>query len=578
MVGTQQRISSGASWTLDQIRDEVESMFGSAHVLPSGWHVRDVRRQGAAAVQLELGPASGKSVLLEWHERGDQPIPAFLEGPRYAVAYGDGPNAWPLDDPETPADLKSSMARACELLALPPRAVSLTQAMPERRAAAREVPFTPARFQEWAAGFLRPGTDVSDGWRVEKIVPYGPEEMTVFLARAGEMYKVEIKVRLRQDDLDAAERTSTLDVFYRTPEGRRADASREQSHARTARAVAVLLRSHERDLRFIPDPLLALAQTCEEGAVSACLPDLPGHAAGWVPADVMHAVIEGAAAGGKILRLMGGEPLRAPWTADLIRAANDAGFRRVDISTSLADLADAALAARVVEHIPGDFRFIAPLQGADAESHDLAVGRAGDFEAQLAALQNLRPLLEPDGRGAVVMRTTLTPETLERAPAIAALVRRLGVAWGVALAEPPPTTPVKRYRAEVVSMTDAVAAMYPQDAWIVAPLAPAALTPCVALAHQERSGHRLITVESLDARYGMKPPPGPRTTCPGEEHCALAGVCPRSVAAVYADETGLQELQPVRPEQLSALPDADAIASFLRRVPGDHHASFQRRT
>lgn len=234
MVATQQGSPGGASSTLDHIRHEVESMLGSAHVLPSGWQVRGVRRQSAASIQLELGPASGKGVLLEWHERGEQPIPAFLEGPRYAVAYGDGPDAWPLDDPDTPSELKSSMARACELLALPPRMVSLAEAAPAQGGSAREVAFTPDRFREWTGGLLRPGTHVAAGWRVERVVPYGPGEMAIFLEQPGEQYKVEIKVRPRADDLAAAERTPSLDVFYRTPRGRRADDSREIAHAAAA--------------------------------------------------------------------------------------------------------------------------------------------------------------------------------------------------------------------------------------------------------------------------------------------------------------------------------------------------------
>ena len=552
---------------LAEIRDGVQSMFAAARVLPPGWRVRDVRREGRASVLLDVGPEQGPGVLLEWHERGDDPIPAFLEGPRYAVGYRQGPNAWALDDADTPAELKSAVARACELLALPPRPVPLEED-PLSARHAREVAFTPERFRTWLDDFLPAGAELARGWRVHTVAPFGPGQMAVSFAHPEEGFRVQLDVRPRRSDLPAAGRTPSLDVLYRTPLGRRADEAREATHASLAAELVLRFQASERGVRFVPAPPPGAEALTRSGrAATLALPDVGREPGAGLPWDVRQALQEATDAGAVILRVCGRDPLRAPWIEELLELVRSAGFDELQLHTSLADLADATLAARVVEAMPARFRLVAPLQGASAAEHDAAVGSEGDLAALQAALGHLKPLLAMRSGGGVTLQTTLTPAILEQGLAgIAALARSLGVAWQVRLAEPPPRTPVKRYREQVVSMTDAVMAVYPQDAWALAALPAQQVVPCVALAHQRRSGHPLLTAATVTARLRaleLEPVEGPRERCPAEVHCALARACPRSVPAVYADETGLGELQAVVAADIAELADADAIAAAL---------------
>ena len=392
MLSTQHHRPTTASLT--SVRDAVEGFLGDAELLPEGWHVRDVRRTGASSVVLDIGPETDRGVLIEWHERGDAPIPAFLEGPRYAVAYRSGPNAWSLDDPETPAPLKSAVARACELLALPPIDVDLSDRRDASGAGHREMAFTPDRFRGWLNGLLPVGAELASGWHLDRVLPFEPGAMGLLLRSASEpsLPAVQLDVRPTAANQPAAGRTHSLDVFYRTPHGHRADGSREALHAQLAHALTLVLEAGEDGLRWVAAPgARALTPAGRRSAVTIRCHETPRgggepRIADAIRDEMARAIVAGATA----LRLVGGDPLAHPSIRELLEDIRDGGVDALHVRTPATDLADPKVAPQVLDALPGDACVEIPLHSADATRHDTAAGVPGNFDRIPAAARACR--------------------------------------------------------------------------------------------------------------------------------------------------------------------------------------------
>ena len=108
------------------------------------------------------------------------------------------------------------------------------------------------------------------------------------------------------------------------------------------------------------------------------------------------------------------------------------------------------------------------------------------------------------------------------------------------------------------------------------------ILPCIAVQHQEKTGHALLTPRRLEQRAtdpagtfyrsaGFEQSGGARsvvftavtTPCPHRDSCALASVCPGKVYALYGDIHGLDELQPIDRERIAQLDEGEGVLTYL---------------
>ena len=295
------------------------------------------------------------------------------------------------------------------------------------------------------------------------------------------------------------------------------------------------------------------------------------------------------AAGTRVLRINGIEPLAAAYLFDLLAVARASGFTEYEVHSTCRPLADPALAARLVEALGPRYRIMVPVYGSTAATHDAVVGVDGAFDSLQTALGNLRRLGASGDR--VHFQTVATRENLRDLPAIGRLVAGLvgGPAqafgrWRVHLPFPSGGPDAEAAYARVaVSMTELLDALYAPGArarWDL--LEPGEVLPCVALRHQDATGHELLAPSRLHRapslaanRYlgsriakstggGSKEHPAVGTLgCPHRLSCALGSSCRGEVYELYARRFGLGELRPVTPRQVDALPSPRARARRL---------------
>ena len=125
-----------------------------------------------------------------------------------------------------------------------------------------------------------------------------------------------------------------------------------------------------------------------------------------------------------------------------------------------------------------------PIYGSNPTVHDGQSGKPGAFDDVMAAVDNLRDLM---GEGALIFSTVLTQQNLHDVVGMQDLVKPLGRWWEVHLPFPN-TSNADRYRDVSVRFSDALDAIYQT---VVAMGPTLEDPPCVAVQHEERTGHAL---------------------------------------------------------------------------------------
>jgi hypothetical protein len=578
-----------------EIREGARRILESAGALHANWSVRGIRRLDARAVVLDVGPPDGQGVALEWCEPAGEPVQAFLRGDAYAVGYRRAPGNWDLDDAETPADIKRAAASMCHALAHAARALALrTDAAPE--APVRELDFSAQPFAEWLAPALAVGDPVWGGWTLAEIYPHGLAELAVAFAMDGDPLAPRLKVRLRDDSRPAAFRTPSFDITYNLVFGANTDDRRAAVNERLASEFGLILESLDRGVRFVapahtpefaeltdaPPPAMNLAipapcgQVCNFCSVrEEIYPVLDRDSA--LVQSFREDIIRSARRGTKVLRINGIEPLNAPYLFELLELARAEGIAEFHLHSTCRPLADRAFAERYIAAMPEKYSIYVPLYGSSAAVHDQVAGKDGAFDDVMAALHNLRALM---GEGGILIVTTiLCQQNIHDAVAMRDLVKPLSDWWEVHLPFPNTSSKTDRYRDVAISMGAALEAAYPAGWWPVADIPLGEVLPCIALTHQERTGHELLRPDRITKRAreqagtfyrsaGFEHSLGKKFAvafsaatipCPHRDACALATVCPGQVYSLYADLFSLDELVPATRARLRALPQGDHI-------------------
>jgi hypothetical protein len=579
-------------------------------VMPPDWELQTLSRIGPASILLEVGARGQPRVLLEWHAHRDSPPRSLLHGPDYAAGYRGRPDAWSLDDAATPSEVKQAAVRMLHVLARPPVAVDLNAAPPLPAADLEPWTFGCAELMRWLAPQLALGDELTSGWRLDDAYAFGPEEVALAFAHPDSDEEPRIKVRLRADARLAALRTDQFDVLYTLPFGRGVDPERAELHRSLAAELALRLDSGDPRVRF--EPLvppssregaggvpqahnLALPGPCHQRCSFCAVREEIDPAIDGDPSYVAaleRDLVAAAARGTRILRVNGLEPLRASFVFDLLALARREGFEEFHILSTFLPAADPAVAERLVASLPARYRFYVPIYGSCPAVHDAVTGLEGSFESLMRAVRNLRELTaadsgegEPERQGQLIFTTVLTRENLGDVRAMADLVRPLGRWWEVHL--PFPNTSSRRdgYHQVAVEMSRALDALYPAGWAALGDLPLGEVLPCVAWAHQLKTGHALVTPDRLARR--QREPSGTyyqtigfthslgegrpvaftsaTTPCPHASACAFSQACPRKVYSAYAQQFGMGELHPVEISELERHADGPEILMALRR-------------
>jgi hypothetical protein len=590
-----------AATDLLNVRETAQALLQDAGVIEPSWRVQHVRRVDGRTVVLELGPDDGKGIALEWTEHEDQAVPAFIRGEIYAVGYRNAPSAWDVDDADTPEAVKQTAARACQALSDAPAIVRLCEpevtTEPERR-----VRFDAVEVGQWLFERMGLGDELKNGWRLTEVYPHGRHEIAVAFAKERQRYEPRLKLRLRDDAEPAAFRSRSLDVTYTMAYGSSSDAGRAALYADLAREFGLVLESHDRRVTFVAvesDPTAPVTPKAEGApqALNLAIPAPCGQTCNFcsireeifpvLDADsplvnALKADIKRSAArGAKTLRINGIEPLNAPYLFDLLDLAREEGFEEFHLLSTCRPLADRDFAERFIAAQPERYVIYVPIYGSSPEIHDGATGTKGAFNEVMQAVANLKELM--DDRGTLIINTVLTSFNIEDR-GLRDLVKPLGRWWEVHLPFPNTSSKTDRYRDISVRFSDALDAIYPEGWWPLADLPLGEILPCVAVQHQERTGHALLTPKRLEQRAtdpagtfyrsaGFEQSGGDRsvaftaatTPCPHREACALSPVCPGKVYALYADIHGLDELVPIDRARIAALDEGEGVLALMDR-------------
>lgn len=283
------------------------------------------------------------------------------------------------------------------------------------------------------------------------------------------------------------------------------------------------------------------------------------------------------AAGTRVLRINGIEPLAASYLFDLLAIARASGFREYEVYSTCRPLADRALAARLVEALSPHFKITVPVYGSTAAVHDELVDAPGAFAAIRAAVANLRDL--GTGERQIHFQTVVTRQNLHDLPAIAEYLRSFmggdqsfPAQWSVHLPFPSGSDAEAAYRRVAVSMSEVLATLYAPGvsvAWNV--IEDGEVPPCVMIRHQESTGQelflpggpaaqRLAGNRYVGSRVAKSTGGGSREhlgidtmPCPHRASCAAGDSCRGEVYSLYAAQFGLGELRPVSAPYLAAI-------------------------
>lgn len=563
-----------------------------------GWTLEGISRSDARKVNLVLADAEGIRVSLDWSEPGQEGAPSFVAGPRHAVGYRRAPGAWDLDSAATPSEVKRRAVRACQALAALEAPVGVHD--PEPAAPGEgdpEIPLTPQALERELAPLLPVGGELAGGWILSELHAYGPSEVALVFERPGSDYHPRVTVGLSSPESSARFRTRQLAVSYRRAFGASTDPDRVDVNAQLAAEVCLVLDSVDRGRRFVAPPRAETPEVAAplKKAMNLAIPGDCGFDCAFcsvreevaplflktertfverLAADIRRS----AAAGVSVLRINGIEPLNAPYLFELLEVARESGFEEYHLLSTCRPLCDRGFAERFIAAMPARYRIYAPIYGASAPAHDAVTGAPGSFDDLMRAVGHLRELMGKGGE--LIFTTVLIRANADQLTALADLVRPLGRWWEVHLAFPSTSSVKDRYGEVALSMSEALDLIYPKDWWPIADLPLGEILPCIALAHQRRTGHALLTPKRLRER--LREPAGTfyttagfehslgrgafsaaTTPCPHRQACALASVCPGKVYTLYQRQHGLAELAPVSRGDLQALADGDEILAEL---------------
>ena len=594
-----------------------EQLDASGHLL-DGWSVGTVTRTGPWSMLVSLAPDAGPGVLIEWHETTDEAVEAFVRGPRFAVAYRSRPDTWDVDAAETPEDVRRMTAFICQALSQIADGFELTEPKPSKDA--REEILTSRAFQDWLSPTLSLGDVVGDGWSLDDVSEFGPEELALTFTRDNEgdadPEMTRLKIRVRDNERPAAVRVGQLDILYRVPFGESA-AQSNQGDPTHALAVELghYLDAGERTIRWATPPRpstggpraaddatpkainLALPGPCYQRCVFCAVReeiDPVSSASEQYVERLRTDVIESARRGTRVLRVNGLEPLRAPFAYELLDLARNKGFNEFHILSTFLPCADPEEAKRLFDALPERYSFYVPIYGSHAEVHDRVTGLPGSFEDLLKAVCNLRRLMEEERRekgedarkGTLIFTTVIVSQNVHDLVGMRDLVRPWADWWEVHMAFPNTSSRRDRYRDVALPMQQVLEAVYPKGWYCVADLELGEILPCMAYHHQVDTGHALLTprrirerklepsgtyYETIGFTHSMgegKPIAFTSATvpCPHQTTCSLFGICPGKVYRAYDELFGCDELRPVSIEELRELPDGEEIATLVQEV------------
>lgn len=454
------------------------------------------------------------------------------------------------------------------------------------------VAFEPAPVGQWLREILvvaergRPGdegtsaTHSMSGWRLDDAHRFGPWQIALRWQHDEHRDRT-VNLRLQNLSLAAAARTAQLDVTY-TGAG---DA--DGTAGDFAVCLSELLSQHEGGVRFVgaqaqgtltpaasgPPPAfnLAVPGPCKQKCTFCGVREKvkvtsdPGEA---FVAQLRADIVASAAAGTKVLRVNGIEPLAATYIYELMEQARSEGFEEFHVLSTFRPIDTPEAARRLLDAMPARYRFYVPLYGSCAEVHDAVTKAPGSFEQVMNSATLLREEMvrrgELDGRGQLLVTTVLMRTNLSDMHAMAMLVRPLARTWEIHLAFPNTGSRYDPYPGIAISMTEALDALAPVNSWVAGVLPLGEVTPCVALRHQRRTGHALITEEQIASRriepsgtyyesagFSHSLADGKEVAftaatvpCPRASECDLAKWCPQKVYAAYGAVFGLDELSP----------------------------------
>ncbi len=270
--------------------------------------------------------------------------------------------------------------------------------------------------------------------------------------------------------------------------------------------------------------------------------------------------------GYRALRLSGLDPLTHPHVHDAVRMAVTLGFETLHIYSPSTRYSEPAFLDELLEASAGLNRsFHVPVYGASPEVHDAMTGLPGSFEGVTRGLE----AIEERGYGAeIVLLTMLTRHNLSTWPELVATISRWSAPLQVFLPFPSTRSEDDAFYAVATTHEEALEAL-------VAGGSPvrglAEILPCVRYRFERENGEPTLTrgpfhpvtallgtlFEHADYRR-LEDGTGalftiPTAACPHHERCALASLCPRGVYGAYKERFGLDELQPVSEQELSAL-------------------------
>lgn len=583
------------------VRDAARSLLGQSDALPDGWELRAIRRLGERSVAIKVGPAEGNGLELEWTEIGEEAVEAFALGDVYAASYRKSPGSWDISDLATPQEVRALAELICRQLSEAPSVVSLSDAPQGDPADARTVTFDASGVEDWLNDSLPVGRELSNGWSLSEIYPAGGEGLAFSFTREGEDFMPRVKVRPRDDDRPAAYRTRSLDISYRLVFGETTNADRAEALAALALELSLLLESVEPGVTFeLKNPGESLPARSADGpppALNLAIPAPCGFSCNfcsireevyWVSdaesafvKTLRNDIVRSGAAGTKTLRVNGIEPLNAPYLLSLLDQARESGFEEFHVFSTCRPLKEPEFTDKFLAAMPERYRIHAPIYGSCPEVHEGITGTPGAFGHLLEAVDQLR--LKMGEGGTLVFTTVLTRQNVHDMAALRDLVKPLGDWWEVHLAFPNTSSATDRYQSVSITMTEALEAIYPDGWWPLAELQWGEVVPCVAMRHEERTGHALLTAERYRER--MLDPAGTfyasagfehsfgearasafvasTTSCPHVDSCAFSRACHGKVYTLYADQYGLDELSPVDRDSIANLDGGEALLAEM---------------
>jgi len=455
--------------------------------------------------------------------------------------------------------------------------------------------------REMLRAFLEPeitaGVPFAGGWALHDVYPASNRRLV-------DHDELELVIEIRRDlrrllfsvgrasDRPALVRTKNFSVVEIV--GARGD-TKDVEGVRTLLSFVFQLRDHEHlevsfptiladlGLRALPaaEPArvdgslnLALDADCEQSCAFCSVKDgNPAYDGG----DATHARalsdLQAAREKGlRHLRLNGYDPLGYSRVLDVLHAARDLGFEKVEVFSPCTRLADRAFCEDVVAALPADRTFHVPLYAMSEEVHDRFVGRPGAHARVMQAIGHLVELIGPE---AVRILSVVANDNLAALAEVHRFARARGLSFSAHTPYPMNEGRDDRFFAVAAKQTDIARLAVELHASLGegrTDVPVFGVAPCVMFrAFSERgvppwrwlaAGEVARLPGTEYDREDIEHGAGDRATdafrvstikCPHAAKCALTSVCGGSVLRAYVERHGEGEFAPV---ELSTLVEA----------------------